>query len=121
MSNVPGPTDANGPKPRASSTVKVLTAARAQPLSKDRDAGDLSSRIKEGAEDAALNTVAVLKDGLRDLAASNRFFKYKVLIIGLWATLSIAAVLVVVLKTSSVHVDEILGARLILGAPNAPP
>src|SRR4051794_24648760 len=74
--------------------VRVMTATRAAPLPKEAPKGDLTSRLKEGAADTALNAASVMKEQFQELVGRDKSFKYKVLIIAVWALLSLAGVYV---------------------------
>jgi hypothetical protein len=73
--------------------LRVVTAARAEPLQPAPE-GKVSARLKENAADTALNVVAILRDTWDDFRNSDRFFKYKALILGVWLALSLAAIVV---------------------------
>jgi hypothetical protein len=100
------------PKPRAtpSATPKVLTAARQAPVQVTGGApGDLKTRLKSEAENVGLNALSMVKEGWTDFRRSNRFFKYKVLIVSVWMVLSVAGMGVACPKTSA---ENDLGAQL---------
>lgn len=68
----------------------VRSAARAQPLPEHKQ--KLSTeRLREGALDTLLNGFSILGEVIDDFKKSDRFFKYKALVIGLWLTLAALA------------------------------
>lgn len=68
----------------------VRTAARAQPLAAETK-GPTSQRLKEGAADTVLNSVSILGEVIEDFRTSDRFFKYKALVLTLWGLLMIGS------------------------------
>lgn len=72
--------------------MKAVSAARSQPVAEK--SGPLSSRLKSGAEDTALNVFGILRDTWADFRSADQFFKYKALIIASWLTLSVSSVFV---------------------------
>jgi hypothetical protein len=75
--------------------------------------GDLAAKLKDTAEDQALNAVAVVKEGWAGFLRTDRFFKYRALIVASW--LGLAAVgLVIAWPEEGIHTTRI-GARLVMG------
>lgn len=68
--------------------MRVMTATREMPLPKARPEGPLGQRLASGASDLALNAASIGREALEDFRRSDRFFKYKVLIVAAWAVLS---------------------------------
>lgn len=68
----------------------VRTAARAQPLAPE-EKGPTSKRLKEGAADTLLNSVSILGEVIEDFRNSDRFFKYKAMVLTLWGLLMIGS------------------------------
>lgn len=62
----------------------VRSASRAQPLAPEDKKGPTSDRLKEGAADTVLNSVAILGEVIEDFKNSDRFFKYKAMVLTLW-------------------------------------
>ncbi len=89
---------------------KAVSAARQEPLPKEAPQGPLSTRLKEGAADSALNLVGVLRDLWDDFRSSDRYFKYKALVLGSWILLSSAGVFVACPGSSGP--ENTIGARL---------
>jgi hypothetical protein len=93
-----------------------VSAARGEPLPLDEDGLPLQSRLRDGAENTALNVVAILRETWEDFRNADRYFKYKASILAAWAVLSLVGVGVacpgapVVARGSSS-----LGARLVVG------
>lgn len=103
-----------GTTPRTTSgeAFKVMSAQRMAPLSQPGEAhGPLSSRLKEGAADTALNVVGILRDLWDDFRSSDQFFKYKALILATWILLSGAGF--VVACPPSGGPSNNIGARLV--------
>ncbi|MFZ5443682.1 MAG: hypothetical protein ACOZQL_26985, partial [Myxococcota bacterium] len=68
----------------------VRSAARMQPLEAEAR-GPASQRIKEGAADTLLNSVSILGEVIEDFRNSDRFFKYKAMVLTLWGLLMIGS------------------------------
>lgn len=73
--------------------------------------GPLSSRLKHGAADTALNAAGILRDLWDDFRNSDQYFKYKALILACWVVLSVAGV--VVAWPEGTAPTNNLGARLV--------
>lgn len=71
----------------------------------------LSSRLKHGAEDTALNVVGILRDLWDDFRNSDQYFKYKALILACWVALSAAGIIVA--WPDGTTPTNNLGARLV--------
>lgn len=70
----------------------VRSAARAQPLPAAPAPRKVTKeRLKEGAADTLLNSVSILGEVLEDFRTSDKFFKYKALVLTLWFALSVGA------------------------------
>ncbi len=63
---------------------------RAQPLA-PVDRGLSSARLREGAADTLLNSFSILGEVVEDFRSSDRFFKYKAMVISLWFLLAIGS------------------------------
>ena len=70
----------------------------------------VGTAVREGATDAALNVLGVLRDLWGDFRRSERWFKYKAAIVGAWLVLSAAGVIVAM--PGGVGANRI-GARLV--------
>lgn len=68
----------------------VQSAARAQPLAPE-DRKITGQRIREGAADTILNSFSILGEVVEDFRSSDRFFKYKAMVISLWFLLAIGS------------------------------
>lgn len=68
----------------------VQSAARAQPLA-PVEGGLSGKRLREGAADTLLNSFSILGEVVEDFRSSDRFFKYKALVISLWFLLAIGS------------------------------
>jgi len=93
---------------------RVLTAARSGTVRLDADGEPLPTRLRAGAESTALNVVAILRETWEDFRNSDRYFKYKAIILAAWAVLSLFGI-VIACPAPSVHRDVTLGARLVVG------
>lgn len=69
---------------------QVRSAARAQPLEPEAKKA-ASERLKEGAADTVLNSFSILSEVVDDFKSSDRFFKYKALVLTIWLLLSVGA------------------------------
>jgi len=77
-----------------------------------------SSRPRDRAADALLNSLAVLGELVEDFKTADRFFKYKALVLALWLASAVGAFGVACPSTAT-HND--IDARLIVGGePSAP-
>ena len=63
---------------------------RAQPLAPE-DRKLTSKRIREGAADTLLNSFSILGEVVEDFRSSDRFFKYKAMVISTWFLLAIGS------------------------------
>lgn len=68
----------------------VRSAARAQPLAAAPKKAT-GERLKESASDTVLNAFSILSEVLDDFKSSDRFFKYKALVLTVWLLLSVGA------------------------------
>jgi hypothetical protein len=68
----------------------VQSAARSQPLAPE-DRKLTGKRIREGAADTLLNSFSILGEVVEDFRSSDRFFKYKAMVISLWFLLAIGS------------------------------
>ncbi|MFT3708533.1 MAG: hypothetical protein QM817_12850 [Archangium sp.] len=68
----------------------VRTAARSQPLAPEQK-GPTAARLKEGAADTLLNSISILGEVVEDFRNSDRFFKYKAMVLSMWFLLMIGA------------------------------
>ncbi len=71
--------------------LKVVSAARAQPLAAPAKRID-SAVLKASAANTALNVAGLLRDTWSDFKRSDRFFKYKAIILASWVFLSFASI-----------------------------
>ncbi len=89
----------------------MQTALRPEPVRAPVPQGPVSARLKEGAADTALNVVGILRDLWDDFRSSDRFFKFKALIVGAWVALSAAGI--VVACPGGFEPSNSIGARLV--------
>ena len=68
----------------------MQSAARAQPLAPEQRK-ITTARIREGAADTLLNSFSILGEVVEDFRTSDRFFKYKAMVISLWFLLAIGS------------------------------
>lgn len=106
------PTSMSNPNSRA------VSASRLEPLP-DEDPRQLTKeRLKEGAADTVLNSVSILGEVIEDFRRSDRFFKYKAMVITLWIMLAVGAFAVACPSTgpsNSIHAQLIVSGEA--GAP----
>jgi hypothetical protein len=90
---------------------RAVSAARTTPLAPEarRISGE---QLKAGATDTALNAAGILRDVWEDFKSSDRFFKYKALVLVLWLGLSVTSVGVAC--PSSGGASNAIGARLVI-------
>jgi len=100
--------------PRAPSVtnLRVMSAARAAPLQKEKPEGPLGKRIAGDASNHFLNGLAILREMVADFRQRDRFFKYKASIVVGWLALT-AASLAIACPGSSVRRGD-MDARLVL-------
>jgi hypothetical protein len=79
----------DGAEPRRPANPALRSAARAQPVPAAPEPA--RERIKEGAADLLLNSVAVLQEVVEDFRARDRFFKYKATALALWLLTTVGA------------------------------
>jgi len=117
---MPSPSPSDQARREAYLHGRVLTAARSGAVQLDADGEPLPSRLRTGAESTALNVAAILRETWEDFRNSDRYFKYKAVILVAWAVLSLTGV-GVACPAPSVHRDTTLGARLVVGAESEHP
>lgn len=93
---------------------RVVTAARSDSIALDADGVPLPARLRSGAASTALNVRAILRETWEDFRNSDRYFKYKAVILAAWTLLSVLGI-AVACPGPSVHRDPGLGARLVVG------
>lgn len=88
------PARPSAPPPRPSVSnprlQQVQSAARAQPLAPE-ERKITTQRLREGAADTILNSFSILGEVVEDFRSSDRFFKYKAMVISLWFLLAIGS------------------------------
>lgn len=96
----------------------VVSASRLQPVPepKGRITGET---LKEGAADIALNAASSLKDVLEDFRRSDKYFKFKALVILSWFTLAVASI--VIAWPTGGGSSNSFGARLVVAGTPAEP
>lgn len=81
-----------GTKPAEEAGREVRSAARAQPLPAAPPRRQATNeRLKEGATDTLLNSISILGEIAEDFRNSDRYFKYKALVLTLWFALTVGA------------------------------
>jgi hypothetical protein len=101
------------PTPRrtvSQESLRVQSASRGGP-GEPGPAAPVSARLREGAADTALNAAGILRDLWGDFRRKDRFFKFKALIVGAWALLSAAGI--VVACPGGGEPGNSIGARLV--------
>ncbi len=69
----------------------VRTASREVPVAPAPKQALTKERLKEGAVDTLLNSVSILGEVIEDFRTSDRFFKYKAMVLGTWFLLVVGA------------------------------
>lgn len=95
-SQPPGPTSssASGLRPVSSSSSglhAVRTASREVPIAAEPKQAMTKERLKEGAIDTVLNSVSILGEVIADFKNSDKFFKYKALVLSTWFLMVVGA------------------------------
>lgn len=104
----PSPTQPSSPGQR-----RVITATRAAPLPETRR--PLQERLRTGAADLGLNAVAIAREAWSDFRSADRFFKYKVLVVAGWMSLSVAGLGVACPgQTAGLFPNNHLGGRVVV-------
>lgn len=93
-------------------TLRVMTAARTEPLQKEKVDGPLGKRLAGEASNHLLNAVSVLKEALEDFRQRDRFFKYKASIVAGWLVMTVAS-FAIACPGSTVQTGD-MDARLVL-------
>jgi hypothetical protein len=70
---------------------RAVSASRLEPLPGEASRQLTKERLQEGAADTVLNSVSILAEVIEDFRRSDRFFKYKAMVITLWLLLSVGA------------------------------
>ncbi|MFP2927196.1 hypothetical protein ACLESO_18755 [Pyxidicoccus sp. 3LG] len=101
--------------PRAPSnpgTLRVMSAARTEPLQKEKVEGPIGKRLAGEASNHALNALSVFKELVADFRQRDRFFKYKASIVAGWVAMTVAS-FAIACPGSSVETGD-MDARLVL-------
>lgn len=83
------PSSANVPRASQTTTPRVMSAARAAPLPKEQQQGQLAQKLKSEGANVALNALAIVKEKVQEFREQDRFFKYKAFIVGGWVMISV--------------------------------
>ncbi|WP_237079491.1 hypothetical protein [Myxococcus xanthus] len=100
------------PRAPSQSNLRVMSAARAEPLLKEKPDGPLGKRLAGDASNHLLNGLSILKELVADFRRSDRFFKYKASIIVGWLVMTVTS-LVIACPGSTVRKGD-MDARLVL-------
>jgi hypothetical protein len=76
-------------------------------------AKELAVKMKDVAEDQALNALAMVKEGWSGFLKQNRYYKLKAGIVGVWVLFLLVGLLIA-RPSSETHVDATLSARLLM-------
>lgn len=107
-SNPPSP-----PRPSNPGNLRVITATRAAPLPEEKR--PLKERVRGEATNLGLNALAIVREAWADFRASDRYFKFKALIVASWAVLSVAGFAVAFSgQTGALFPNNHLGGRVIV-------
>ena len=107
-------TDASRPSNPSNPSLRIMSAARTQPETTRKQ------QAKAAVENATLNALSVAKEQWEGFRRSDRFFKYRVLIVGSWLLLS-AGTLVAACPTSPFTPKNSLHARLVIAGDASRP
>lgn len=69
----------------------VRTASREVPIAAEPKQAMTKERFKEGAVDTLLNSVSILGEVIEDFRSSDKFFKYKALVLSSWFLMVVGA------------------------------
>jgi hypothetical protein len=104
------------PPPRPSQPQGLRTAARAEPLPEEKK--KITKQVlREGAVEVLLNGSSILKEVVEDFRSSDKFFKYKALILSVWFVLAITSI--GVSCSGGPPTGNSFGARLIIAGEDA--
>ncbi|NOJ81257.1 hypothetical protein [Myxococcus xanthus] len=106
------PTNPGMPRAPSQSNLRVMSAARAEPLLKEKPDGPLGKRLAGDASNHLLNGLSILKELVADFRRSDRFFKYKASIIAGWLVMTVTS-LAIACPGSTVRKGD-MDARLVL-------
>ncbi|MBK7858845.1 MAG: hypothetical protein IPJ65_09545 [Archangiaceae bacterium] len=106
----PPPAELELNRPRPSAPAQVRSAARAQPLPEERKKLTKSA-LREGAVEVLLNSFSILREVAEDFRNSDRYFKYKALVLSTWLMLVVTSIGV---SCAGASVGNSFGARLII-------
>ncbi len=84
------PSSTNMPRVSQTNNPRVMSAARAAPLPKEQQQGQLSQKLKAESANVALNALSIVKEKVEEFREQDRFFKYKAFIVAGWVFLSIS-------------------------------
>ena len=98
------------PPPRPSMGGAVRSAARAAPLP-DEKKKLTKDTLREGAIDVLLNSFSILREVAEDFRSSDKFFKYKALVLTTWLMLVVSSIGV---SCAGASQGNSFGARLII-------
>jgi len=84
------PSSTNMPRVSQTNNPRVMSAARAAPLPKEQQQGQLSQKLKTESANVALNALSIVKEKVEEFREQDRFFKYKAFIVAGWVFLSIS-------------------------------
>ena len=84
------PSSTNMPRVSQTNNPRVMSAARAAPLPKEQQQGQLSQKLKAESANVALNALSIVKEKVEEFRQQDSFFKYKAFIVAGWVFLSIS-------------------------------
>lgn len=84
------PSSTNMPRVSQTNNPRVMSAARAAPLPKEQQQGQLSQKLKAESANVALNALSIVKEKVEEFREQDRFFKYKAFIVAGWVFLSVS-------------------------------
>lgn len=91
---------------------------RAQPLAEEKKKKLTKDDLREGAIDVLLNAFSILREVAEDFRSSDRYFKFKALVLSVWLMLSITSVGI---SCSGASVGNSFGASVVISEVNNSP
>lgn len=98
--------------------LRAVSASRPHPLAGEAPKKLNRERLQEGAVDTLLNSVSILGEVLEDFRRSDRYFKYKALVLTLWLATSVGAFGVACPSTGPTN--DIRAVLIVSGDANTP-
>lgn len=98
--------------------MRAVSASRLQPIADEGPKKITRERLQEGAVDTLLNSVSILGEVIEDFRRSDRYFKYKALVLTLWLFSAVGAFGVACPSTGPSN--DIHATLIVSGEANSP-